>query len=172
MAYTRTMDLIMLWAHQLDQLGYYPDDGHPSRVDSGWKTSGRKDQGFMYQVQIPAKKFLGQEMAPLPRQLTIPCLVWTNVGLDLKGPFVVEKMGSGKTTKGNVGTFKCWGLIILCINTKSKAVKLFVVCGYSTEEFMLAYEQFTSDHGHPVYVHYDWGSQLCLGSQGGVLARL
>ena len=129
-----------------------------------WIVGGRHLAGKIKDLCVGCrflqKNFLGQEMAPLPRQLTIPCLVWTNVGLDLKGPFVVEKMGSGKTTKGNVGTFKCWGLIILCINTNSKAVQLFVVCGYSTEEFMLAYEQFTSDEGHPVYVHSDWGSQL------------
>ena len=95
-------------------------------------------------------------MAPLPAQLSVPCHVFTHVGLDLIGPFTVKKMGASKSTRGNVGTFKCWGLVILCLNIK--AVKLYVVSGYSTAEFLLSYKQFTSDHGYPAYIHSDRGS--------------
>ena len=97
-------------------------------------------------------------MAPLPQALTVPCPPFTNVGLDLMGPFVVKKMGGGKTTRGVTGTFKCWGLLALCLNVK--AIKIYTVCGYSTAEFLLAYEQFTADHGHPATIHSDRGSQL------------
>ena len=127
-----------------------------------WIVGGQKLAGKIKNMCIRCrflqKNLLGQKMAPLPGQLTVPCSPWTNVGLDLMGPFTVRKMGAGKTTRGNQGTFKCWGLVILCLNTK--AVRLYVVCGYSTAEFMLSYEQFTSDHGFPAYVHSDRGSQL------------
>lgn len=79
------------------------------------------------------------------------------------GSFIVKKMGASKTSRGNQGTFKTWGLIMLCLNTK--VVKLYVVCGYSMVEFLLTYKQFTSDHGHPAFIHSDRGSQLVSAAQ-------
>ena len=104
------------------------------------------------------KKLEGQKMAPLPPSLGVPAPPFLNVGLDLFGPLEVKKMGGAKTTRGVQGTFKVWGVLILCLNTK--AVKLYVAAGYSTAEFMMAFEQFTSDHGKPAMVHSDRGSNL------------
>ena len=78
--------------------------------------------------------------------------------MDLFGPLVVKKLGGGKTTRGVQGTFKVWGVLILCLNTK--AVKLYVAAGYSTADFLMSFEQFTSDHGQPSTVHSDRGSNL------------
>ena len=44
----------------------------------------------------------------------------------------------------------------------TKLVKLYVAAGYSSAEFTMASEQFTSDHGKPVIimVHSDRGKNL------------
>ena len=44
----------------------------------------------------------------------------------------------------------------------TKLVKLYVAAGYSSAEFMMAFDQFTSDDGKPVIVmvHSDRGSNL------------
>ena len=105
-----------------------------------------------------SKKLEGQKMAPLPPSLTVPAPTFLKVGLDLFGPMEVKKMGEAKTTRGVHGTFKVWGVLIICLNTK--AVKLYLAAGYSTAEFLMAYEQFTSDHGRPAMVHSDRGSNL------------
>ena len=97
-------------------------------------------------------------MAELPDELAVPSPPFSHVGLDLAGPFLVKKQGGGRDTRRNIGTFKTWVLLILCLQTK--AVKLYLACGYSTEEFLLAYEQFVSDHGTPISVHSDRGSQI------------
>ena len=96
-------------------------------------------------------------MASLPPEQQVPCPPFSHVGLDLVGPVVIKKHGE-KSTRTFKGTFKGWVVQILCLNTK--AVKLFLSCGYSTEDFLLSYEQFVSDHGTPVTVHSDRGSQL------------
>ena len=51
----------------------------------------------------------------------------------------------------------------MCLNTK--AVKIYLAAGYSSAEFLLAWEQFTSDHGTPATVHSDRGSQLVSASK-------
>ena len=77
----------------------------------------------------------------------------------VENKFVTSSMAGAKSTRGVQGTFKVWGVLILCLNTK--AVKLYVAAGgYSTAEFLMAFEQFTSDHGKPAMVHCDWGSNL------------
>ena len=63
------------------------------------------------------KKLEGQKMAVLPPCLTVPGSPFLHVGLDLFGPMVVKKMGGYTTTRGVQGTFKVWGVLILCLNT-------------------------------------------------------
>ena len=41
-----------------------------------------------------------------------------------------------------------------------RAVKLYVAAGYSMADFLMSFEQFTSDHGRSATVHCDRGSQL------------
>lgn len=160
MSTTRTAELIMMWAHGQDHSNR--DTTYTTANQVAWIVGGRRLAGKVkdscVRCRFLQKNLLGQKMAPLPSHLTVPCPVFTNIGLDLMGPFTIRKVGSGKTTRGNQGTFKCWGLVILCLNTK--ALRLYAICGYSTLEFLLSYEQFTSDHGFPAYVHSDRGSQL------------
>ena len=77
----------------------------------------------------------GQKMAPLPARLTVPAPPFTHVSLDLFGRLVVKKMGGAKSTRGVQVTFKVWGVLILCLNTK--VVKLYIAAGYSTADFLM-----------------------------------
>ena len=97
-------------------------------------------------------------MAELPARLTVPCPVFSNLGLDLARPFVVKRERCGVATRGNPGTMKVWAVILLCLNTH--AVKILMVRGYSTEDFLLMWDGFVADHGQPATVHTDRGSQL------------
>ena len=55
-------------------------------------------------------------------------------------------------------TMKVWIVILLCLNTK--AVSMELAPGYSTEDFLLAYNTHVSQRGIPLIVHSDRGSQL------------
>lgn len=46
----------------------------------------------------------------------------------------------------------------MCLSTK--ALKLYVAGGYSTKDFLLAWDCFVADHGEPMTCHSDRGSQL------------
>ena len=59
---------------------------------------------------------------------------------------------------------KIWVILFVCLSTK--ALKLYVAEGYSTEDFMLAWNSFEADHGEPLTCHSDRGSQLvCAAKQ-------
>ena len=53
---------------------------------------------------------------------------------------------------------KLWGLVIVCQNTR--AIKMYATAGYSTDDFLTAYQRFTANHGNPLLVVTDAGSQL------------
>ena len=75
-------------------------------------------------------------MGTLPQYLSVPSPCFTYVAVDLAGPFLVKKEGASKVTRRNTGTMKVWAVLIVCLQTK--AVKIYMVGGLSTEEFLLA----------------------------------
>ena len=160
MSSCRVAELIMLDAHNTDHGGR--DTTLVTATQVAWIVGGRKLAGkiteFCVRCRFLRKKLEGQKMAPLPASLTVPAPPFTHIGLDLFGPLIVKKMGGAKSTRGVQGTFKVWGVLILCLNTK--AVKLYMAAGYSTADFLLSFEQFASDHGWPSTVHSDRGSNL------------
>ena len=97
-------------------------------------------------------------MSVLPARLTVPCPVFSHVGLDLAGPFLVKKQGGSQVTRRNTGTFKIWVVLFVCLSTK--ALKLYVAGGYATGDFLLTWDAFAADHGEPLTCHSDRGSQL------------
>ena len=78
--------------------------------------------------------------------------------MDLAGPFVVKKEGGSRVTRKNTGTMKIWVILFVCLSTK--ALKLYVAGGYSTADFLLAWDCYVADHGEPLTCHSDRGSQL------------
>ena len=53
---------------------------------------------------------------------------------------------------------KVWAVLVMCLNTR--ALKIYMAPGYSTGDFMVAWEEFEADCGVPRKVHSDRGSQL------------
>jgi transposase InsO family protein len=98
------------------------------------------------------KKLEGQKMAVLPDLMQIPSRPFTNIGVDLCGPITVKCMANKRAT------MKAWVSIFLCLNTK--AVSMELAPGYSTDDFMLAYETHCNCRGIPSFVYSDRGSQL------------
>ena len=88
----------------------------------------------------------------IPAHQLIPATPFTNISLDLLGPYTIRGMVNKRSA------MKIWGLIIVCQNTR--AVKLMPVAGYNTANFLLAFNKFIADHGTPARVVSDLGTQL------------
>ena len=69
-----------------------------------------------------------------------------------------------RNTRRNSGSKKVWVLLIMCLNTR--ALKLYLTAGYSTEDFLVAWSEFQADCGIPRRVHSDRGSQLVSAASG------
>ena len=166
MSTTRTAQLVTMWAHNRDHAGV--DVTFLTVTHVAWVVGGRAlarsvKQGCI-RCRFLAKLLEGQQMAILPARLSVPCPVFSHVGIDLAGPFLVKKEGGSQVTRRNTGKMKIWVILFVCLNTK--ALKLYVAGGYSTEDFMLAWNSFEADHGEPLTCHSDRGSQLvCAAKQ-------
>ena len=98
-------------------------------------------------------------MAVLPARLTVPCPVFSHIGVDLAGPFLVRKEGDSRVTRRNTGMIKIWVILFVCLSTK--ALKLYVAGGYATEDFLLAWMLLLLIMRILLHVcHSDRGSQL------------
>ena len=60
---------------------------------------------------------------------------------------------------------KTWAVLIVCLQVK--AVKIYLVRGLSTEDFLLAWDMFVADHGQPIMAHSDQGSNLVAAAEEG-----
>ena len=98
------------------------------------------------------KRKVEQKMSVLPPEIQMPCPPFSNIGVDLTGPSLVYSMTNKRSA------MKVWNVIFVCLNTK--AVTMYLAPGYSTDDFLLAYNSHISDHGLPSKVHSDKGSQL------------
>ena len=160
MSGTRTAFLIMLWAHNLDHAGV--DITFQTALQVAWVVGGRalarSIKKSCVRCRYLSKKLEGQQMGTLPQYLSVPSPCFTYVAVDLAGPFLVKKEGASKVTRRNTGTMKVWAVLIVCLQTK--AVKIYMVGGLSTEDFLLAWQSFESDHGQPMIAHSDRGTNL------------
>ena len=79
---------------------------------------------------------MSQKMASLPAELGVPCPAFSNLGIDLAGPFQVSSMLKRKGTRAGQGTMKVWAVMVMCLNTR--ALRIYLAPGYSTADFLLA----------------------------------
>ena len=91
-------------------------------------------------------------MADIPSHQLFPCPPFSHVSLDFAGPFMARAMGNSRAQ------IKVWGLVVVCQNTR--AVNMYATGGYATDDFLTAYTRFTANHGNPLLVVSDSGSQL------------
>ena len=91
-------------------------------------------------------------MGPMPSERLSPAPPFTNVMVDLFGPFQVRGEVQKRTTA------KAWGVIFtdLCC----RAIHLEVVNGYDAQSFLLAFRRFASIRGWPAVMFSDPGTQL------------
>ena len=151
---SRIAFLIMLWAH---------NQNHDARditmsiaCSKAWIV-GAKRLATSITVNCLRCRFLHkikvqQKMSVLPPSVQVPCPPFSNVGVDLCGPLIVHAMTNKRAT------LKVWNVIFVCLNTK--AVTMHLAPGYSTEDFLIAYDSHVYDRGTPTTVHSDKGSQL------------
>ena len=154
MADTKVAKLVMVSAHWKDHSGQDITMAM-SRMEA-WivnaRTLAKRVVNDCVRCRYLRKKLEGQKMAVLPELMQVPARPFTNIGLDLCGPISVKSMTNKRAT------MKTWVTIFVCLNTK--AVSMELAPGYSTDDFMLAYETHYNTRGIPSFVYSDRGSQL------------
>ena len=152
---SRLAKLIMLESHQEDHRST-PTDVLARSRQRAWIVRGRflaKEVCKLCPVcKLNRRKLVNQLMGDIPKHQLYPCPPFTYVSLDFAGPYRARAMGNSRAQ------VKVWGLIIICQNTR--AVKMYATAGYGTDDFLTAYTRFTSNHGNPLLVVSDAGSQL------------
>ena len=151
---TRIAELIMMSAHWKDHTGR--DITQAMARHEAWIVNAKKLAKKVIHLCIRCryirKSLQMQKMAVLPNNVQVQCPPFTNIGLDLCGPYTVKAMTNKRAT------MKVWVVILLCLNTKAASMEL--APGYSTKDFLLAYMCHVNQRGAPSTVHSDRGSQL------------
>ena len=154
MGNTRIAYLVMLHAHCIDHTGRDVTMAL-SRLDA-WIVNGKKLAKKIVKsclrCRFLRKLLEGQKMAPLPPNIQGQSPPFSNIGIDLSGPIVVRAMTNKRST------MKVWVVLFLCLNTK--AISMELAPGYSTDDFLVAYNSHIHVRGEPLFVHSDRGSQL------------
>ena len=121
MSTTRTAQLITLWAHGRDHSGVDITYMTTSQIAFivGGRALAKRVKRHCVRCRYLGKQLEGQQMAVLPPRLTVPCPVFSHVGVDLAGPFTVWKEGNSRVTRRNTGTMKVWSVLFVCLNTLS-----------------------------------------------------
>lgn len=151
---TRVAELIMLNAHNKDHSGR--EITMATARQDAWIVNARKLAKDIVKNCVRCryirKELQGQKMGNLPSIIQVPSPPFTNISVDLTGPFLVKSMVNKRAS------MKVWVVVFICLNVK--AIKMYIAPGYSTEDFMIAYESHVSENGIPAFVYSDRGSQL------------
>ena len=154
MGSTRVAELIMTSAHYKDHTGR--EITQAMARHEAWIVNAKKLAKLVIRRCVRCrylrKLLLEQKISRLPDFVQMQCPPFTNLGVDLCGPYTVKTMTNKRST------MKVWIVILLCLNTK--AVSMELAPGYSTKDFLLAYHTHVSQRGVPSIVHSDRGSQL------------
>jgi len=152
---TRLARLIMIESHEEDHRSN-PSDVMARARQRAWITGARNLAKSVCKAcpvcRLRKVTMAKQLMADIPEQQLYPCPPFTHVSLDFAGPYQARAMGNSRAN------IKCWGLVIICQNTR--AVKMLATAGYSTDDFLTCYHRFTANHGCPLLVVSDAGTQL------------
>ena len=105
-----------------------------------------------YKCRLLCRKVAGQIMSPLPSERVMPTPPWTNVAVDLFGPFECKDPVKKRTK------VKVWGIIFTCLVTR--ASHLDVTCTYGSDSLLQALRRFVSLRGCPRQIISDQGSQM------------
>ena len=96
-----------------------------------------------------------QIMADLPRDRTVEAAPFTNIGIDVMGPWLVT---DGKSTRANSGSRKLWALVITCLY--SRAVHIEPLPSLDTYAFQNSFRRFQSIRGPCELIRSDRGTNF------------
>ena len=167
MASNRVAYLIMLRAHEYDGDTRLSVQNHRAAVGTlarsrnyAWIVRGKllakKIVSSCTACRRERRKLESQQMGLLREEHLTLCPPWTAVSLDFAGPVKI----SGEVQKRV--TLKGWILIYVCQATR--ALCLLLTPGYSTADFLLMHDRFTTMKGIPSKIVSDRGTQLVASS--------
>ena len=146
--------MIMIQAHREDHRRMPQDALFRSRKHA-WIHRGRSlakqvvdDCGY---CRVMSRILCKQRMGKLPKEMfEVPVRPFTNITLDFMGSYLVRNMTYNKRFD------KIYPLVIICMNT----CHIEVCGGYSTQDFITAFEGYMAWRGEPNFCYSDSGSQL------------
>ncbi|KAJ0175961.1 hypothetical protein K1T71_008135 [Dendrolimus kikuchii] len=97
-------------------------------------------------------------MGTLPSSRIQPNKVFSHVGCDIGGPFIVKE-----STRRNARTHKAYLCLFVCFSTK--AVHLEVLSDMSCECFLAAFDRFVSRRGLCSFLYSDCGTNFVAASK-------
>ncbi|XP_052714021.1 uncharacterized protein LOC128187654 [Crassostrea angulata] len=123
-----------------------------------WITGGKRLVSSVIYKCITCKKLRGkiaaQKMADLPADRLEPAPPFTNVGVDVFGPWQVIT----RKTRGGSASSKRWGVLFTCLVTR--AIHIEVVDSLSSSAFINAVRRFTSIRGKVKIFRSDRGTNF------------
>ena len=130
---------------EIRQAGYWIVDGH-KQVSKALRTcvTCRQLRG----------KCLTQEMADLPADRTETGAPFTNVGVDVFGPWVIKQ----RKLRGAPAEVKRWGLVFTCL--ASRAVHIEVLHSMDADSFICALRRFVAIRGPVSLIRCDCGTNF------------
>ena len=159
--------LYMMMAHEYDGQNKLSVENHRAAVATlarsrnyVWIVRGKqlakKVVASCYACRRERKKLEKQQIGMLREEHLTVCPPWSAVSLDFAGPVKI----SGEVQKRI--TMKGW--ILVYVDQASRAVCLLLTPGYSTADFLLMHDRFTTMKGIPSKIVSDRGSQIVAGS--------
>ena len=97
---------------------------------------------------------LNQQMADLPTDRVEICPPFTNVGLDVFGPWVIRT----RKLRGGASESKRWGLVLTCLS--SRAIHIEVLQSMDTSSFINALRRFFAIRGPATLLRSDCGTNF------------
>ena len=167
MTTSRVSYLYMVMAHEYDGQNKLSVENHRAAVGTlarsryyVWIVRGKqlakKVVSSCFACKRERKKLEMQQMGLLREEHLTVCPPWTSVSLDFAGPVKI----SGEVQRRI--TMKGW--ILVYVDQASRAICLLLTPGYSTADFLLMHDRFTTMKGIPSKIVSDRGTQLVAGS--------
>ena len=126
-----------------------------------WIISGHGAVTKVLSSCIPCKKArvptMSQHMADLPIDRTEPRAPFTNVGLDVFGPWLIRT----RKLRGGAANSKRWGLVFTCLS--SRAIHIELLESMDTSSFICALHRFFALRGPASRIRCDRGTNFVGG---------
>ncbi|XP_023812156.1 uncharacterized protein LOC111947642 [Oryzias latipes] len=123
-----------------------------------WIVGGKRKVSSVIHHCITCKRLRGplstQKMANLPPDRLTTDPPFTNVGLDVFGPWLV----SSRRTRGSVNQNKRWAVIFTCLSVR--AVHIEVIDSLDTSSFINAFRRFMATRGPVKSIRSDRGTNF------------